>query len=55
MQLLSWLSFALLGAIVVAAKEPPKELLIETTHTPSECSNKAKTGDKIKVHYVRTR
>lgn len=31
---------------------PPEELVIETTFMPEGTSPKAKTGDRIRVHYV---
>ena len=54
MQLLS-VPFGLLFAIVVAAQDAgaPKELVIETTYAPPECSIKSQKGDVVKVHYVR--
>ena len=54
MQLLNVL-FGLLFAIVVAAQDAgaPKELVIETTYAPPECSIKSQKGDVVKVHYVR--
>ncbi|PSR79249.1 hypothetical protein PHLCEN_2v7107 [Hermanssonia centrifuga] len=51
MQLFNWLSLFLF-AFVVSAAEPPTELQIDTTFKPDDCSVTAKTGDKIKVHYV---
>ena len=55
MQLLNVL-FGLLFAIVVAAQDAgaPKELVIETTYAPPECSIKSQKGDVVKVHYVRS-
>ena len=54
MQLLNVL-FGLLFATVVAAQDAgaPKELVIETTYAPPECSIKSQKGDVAKVHYVR--
>lgn len=43
---------SLVFATAVLAKEPPTELVIETTFTPEDCSVKAKTGDNLEVHYV---
>ncbi|KAI0313924.1 hypothetical protein OF83DRAFT_1139261 [Amylostereum chailletii] len=54
MQLLNWLSCLLLGVLVSAAAEPPKQLHIDTTYTPEDCSVKAQKGDQIKVHYTGT-
>lgn len=51
MQFLSWFSVLAL-VFVVAAKEPPTELKIDTTYKPADCSAKAEKGDHIKVHYV---
>lgn len=51
MQFLSWFSVLVL-AFVVAAKEQPTELKIDTTHKPADCSVTAEKGDRIKVHYV---
>jgi FK506-binding protein 2 len=42
------------SALANAAAEPPKELVIDVTHLPSECPVKAQTGDSIKVHYTGT-
>lgn len=46
---------AFVAAALVGAEAPaaPTELEIVTTFAPEECTVKAKTGDKIKVHYVR--
>jgi hypothetical protein len=55
MQLLQWLSVLAFGLLVSAQQSPPpKELEIKTTYTPSDCTAKAKKGDAIKVHYVRS-
>ena len=43
---------SLLFAGVALAAEAPSELVIETLHTPEDCSVKAKTGDNLEVHYV---
>ncbi|KAL1696115.1 hypothetical protein GGG16DRAFT_44093 [Schizophyllum commune] len=53
MQLLNVL-FGLLFATVVAAQDAgaPKELVIETTYAPPECSIKSQKGDVVKVHYT---
>lgn len=51
MKLLSWISAVVL-TVVVAAAEPPTELVIKTTYLPAECPAKAKKGDQIQVHYV---
>ena len=54
MKLLSVVSALLFGvAAVVAAEESPTELKIDTTFMPEDCTEKATTNDKIKVHYVR--
>jgi hypothetical protein len=53
MQILRWLSVLVFGLLTSAHQSPPKELDIETTHTPSDCTVKASKGDAIKVHYVR--
>jgi len=53
MQILHWLSVLVFGLLVSAQQSPPKDLDIETTHTPSDCTVKASKGDAIKVHYVR--
>ncbi|KAG7098401.1 hypothetical protein E1B28_000360 [Marasmius oreades] len=45
---------ALLFSVAALAAEPPKELVIETTHTPADCTVKAQKGDKIEVHYTGT-
>jgi len=52
MYLLSWLPLLISVALPALAQEPPKELVIETTYTPDDCSVRAKTGDSIRVHYV---
>ncbi|KAL9708621.1 Peptidyl-prolyl cis-trans isomerase fpr2 [Leucoagaricus gongylophorus] len=54
MHLLSWLSLFVSVVFPVLAQEPPKELIVETTYTPEECSVLAKTGDSIRVHYTGT-
>ncbi|KAF9467437.1 hypothetical protein BDZ94DRAFT_1038761 [Collybia nuda] len=51
MQLFSWLSCIALAA-VVAAKEQPTTLKIETTYLPDECPYQTQQGDPIKVHYT---
>jgi len=53
MQLLNWLSIAIL-ALAVSAYDAPTELIIDSTYTPADCSVKAKKGDQIKVHYTGT-
>ncbi|KAJ3531800.1 hypothetical protein NM688_g7520 [Phlebia brevispora] len=45
---------ALLFALAVSAAEPPKELKVETTYMPEECTAKATKGDRIRVHYTGT-
>jgi hypothetical protein len=47
----SWLA-CLFFLVLVAAKEAPTELVIDTTYLPDGCTAKAKKGDKIEVHYV---
>lgn len=37
----------------IFASDLPNELVIETTHMPDVCTEKAESGDFIKVHYVR--
>jgi hypothetical protein len=55
MQLLHWLSVLVFGLLVSAQQSPlQKELEIKTTYSPSDCNAKAKKGDAIKVHYVRS-
>jgi len=55
MQLLHLLSVLVFGLLVSAQQSPlQKELEIKTTYTPSDCNAKAKKGDAIKVHYVRS-
>jgi FK506-binding protein 2 len=51
MLLLNWLSCLFLAATVVAT-EAPKNLVIDTTYTPADCTVKAGPGDEISVHYV---
>ncbi|OCH92467.1 hypothetical protein OBBRIDRAFT_791213 [Obba rivulosa] len=51
MKLLLFLT-VFLFAVVSFAMDPPTQLEIETTYTPSDCSVKAQTGDRIKVHYT---
>jgi hypothetical protein len=53
MQILQWLSVLAFGLLTSAQQSLPKELDIETTHTPSDCTVKASKGDAVKVHYVR--
>jgi hypothetical protein len=50
----TWFS-CLFFAALVAAKEAPTELVINTTYLPDDCTAKAKKGDKISVHYVSIR
>jgi len=52
MQILQWLSVLVFGLLASAQQSPPKELNIETTYTPSDCTVKASKGDLIKVHYT---
>ena len=47
----SWI-FCLSLVLAVLAKEAPKDLVIDTTFLPKDCTVKAKKGDKISVHYV---
>ncbi|KAG2016453.1 peptidylprolyl isomerase [Coprinopsis cinerea AmutBmut pab1-1] len=54
MRLLGWFASLTFAGAVLAAKEAPKELQIETTFTPEDCSVKAKTGDNLEVHYTGT-
>ncbi|KZV70690.1 hypothetical protein PENSPDRAFT_752356 [Peniophora sp. CONT] len=54
MKLFSVVSALLFGAVAFAASEPPTELEINSTFTPEDCSEKATTNDKIKVHYTGT-
>jgi len=44
------LVFAL--AAVAEAPEAPKELEIQSTYLPADCSVKAQNGDVLKVHYT---
>ncbi|KAF9467434.1 hypothetical protein BDZ94DRAFT_1233204 [Collybia nuda] len=53
MQLFNWLS-CLLFAVAALAKEAPKELGIETTFAPADCTQTAQKGDSIQVHYTGT-
>jgi FK506-binding protein 2 len=53
MKLSTWLSLTLSVVLPVLANEAPKELVIETVSKPDDCSVTAKTGDSIRVHYVR--
>ena len=52
MQLLGFVSLLVFVATALAA-EAPTELVIDTTYLPDNCHVKAKTGDSIRVHYVR--
>jgi len=55
MKFFTWLSGALFATTVMAtenSKQAPTELQIETTFKPEGCTKTAKTGDRIKVHYV---
>ncbi|KAK1226084.1 Peptidyl-prolyl cis-trans isomerase fpr2 [Marasmius sp. AFHP31] len=52
MKLFSLVAALLLSATALAA-EPPKELVIETTSKPDDCTVQAQKGDQIQVHYVR--
>ncbi|KAF5328796.1 hypothetical protein D9619_011529 [Psilocybe cf. subviscida] len=58
MKFFSWLSIAALGAIATVnaseAKVQPTELGIEVTHLPESCTQKAKSGDTVQVHYTGT-
>jgi len=54
MRLTAWISGLLLVAVTVvsAEREPPQELIIDTTYLPAHCPAKAQKGDSIQVHYV---
>ncbi|KAF4583380.1 Peptidyl-prolyl cis-trans isomerase fpr2 [Pleurotus pulmonarius] len=54
MQFFSVFACLALAIAALAAKEPPTELQIDTTFLPEDCSVKAKTGDKVQVHYTGT-
>jgi FK506-binding protein 2 len=55
MKFLSVISTLALAAFVLAEKaEAPKELKIERTHIPAECTVLAAAGDSIEVHYKGT-
>lgn len=54
MQVLQFLSVFVFGLLVSAQQSPPKELEIKTTYSPQDCTVKAKKGDRIQVHYVRS-
>ncbi|KAJ8076295.1 Peptidyl-prolyl cis-trans isomerase fpr2 [Marasmius tenuissimus] len=53
MKLFSLVAALLLSATALAA-EPPKELVIETTSKPDDCTVQAQKGDQIQVHYTGT-
>ncbi|KAI6125753.1 hypothetical protein EV401DRAFT_1855495 [Pisolithus croceorrhizus] len=48
-----WLSLLALLAFAFA-EEQPSELVIDTTHLPEKCTEKAKSGDAVRVHYTGT-
>lgn len=49
----SLLFAALFGLLVAAeAREPPRELEIQTGYLPPDCPTKSTNGDILKVHYV---
>ncbi|KAF6261260.1 hypothetical protein COO60DRAFT_1637000 [Scenedesmus sp. NREL 46B-D3] len=54
MRLVSVACLLLLAAafVVYAEEQDVTELKIETTHKPSKCGKKAKSGDKVSVHYT---
>ncbi|KAF7782113.1 hypothetical protein Agabi119p4_1489 [Agaricus bisporus var. burnettii] len=56
MQFFNWLLCLILTVVlpVIAKTKAPKELVIDTTYKPEECTNKAQSGDSIKVHYTGT-
>ncbi|KAF9010800.1 hypothetical protein BDQ17DRAFT_1234413 [Cyathus striatus] len=53
MKLLSIVSSLFLSVFALAADQPT-ELNVETTYLPDVCTEKAKTGDSIEVHYTGT-
>ncbi|WIA13241.1 hypothetical protein OEZ86_006521 [Tetradesmus obliquus] len=54
MKLATFTCLLLLAAAsaVYAEEKDVTELKIETTHKPKKCSKKAKSGDKVSVHYT---
>ena len=52
MKIFSWLSCILVAVTAVNAKPQPTELHIETTYKPDVCTQQAKKGDVVSVHYV---
>ncbi|KAG6864895.1 FK506-binding protein 2B [Blastosporella zonata] len=52
MRLSNWLPLLLAAAAYAA--EPPKELVVETTYAPEECTVGAQKDDQIQVHYTGT-
>lgn len=51
--LFTTLLFAVSALAETATQEPPKELVIDTTFKPEECTQFAAKLDSVKVHYVR--
>jgi hypothetical protein len=54
MKFFNWLLLIPSVALPVLAQKPPENLVIESYHKPADCSVKAKIGDSIRVHYVRS-
>jgi len=54
MQFIGLLTCLCFAISALADKEPPKELQIDVTHKPEDCSVTAKKGDSIEVHYTGT-
>lgn len=57
MKFLAYFSILALPLLLVCAGDdsvdPPKDLVIETTYMPDECTIKPELYDRIGVHYVR--
>ncbi|KAJ8518130.1 hypothetical protein ONZ45_g4755 [Pleurotus djamor] len=54
MQFFAILACLASALVALAAKEPPKDLVIDVTFKPEDCTVQAKTGDGVQVHYKGT-
>jgi hypothetical protein len=54
MQIVSWISCALLAAATALAYQAPTVLTTEVIYSPPDCPQKATSGKLVNVHYVST-